>query len=154
MGAGVILSILLNFVKNYNKISDKLYLVLIFESLISNFTLLSRAMIFNISSIFFGIYKSTSSINLNKKEYIKMILYYILTLIVFILLVSSVNKVRDAFYFTEKKVKLENKEVLGKAETKSLVFNFYYFRRKATFQTKVLFQIKNNILEKKSFIKK
>ena len=61
-------------------------------------------MIFNISSIFFGIYKSLSSINLNKKEFIKMFLYYILTLIIFILLVSSVNKVRDTFYFSEKRL--------------------------------------------------
>lgn len=153
MGAGVILSILLNFeLKNYNKISNKLYLVLIFESLISNFTLLSRAMIFNISSIFFGIYKSISSIHLNKKEYIKMILYYILTLIIFVLLVSSVNKVRDAFYFTEKKVKLENKEVLGKAETKSLVFNST-ISEKSNISNKSIISNKNNILEKNHLLK-
>ena len=33
-----------------------------------------------------------------------MFLYYILTLIIFILLVSSVNKVRDTFYFSEKRL--------------------------------------------------
>ena len=59
MGFGVILSLLIKYELDSKKdVQHQVYLIVILESFVSNFALLSRAMIFNVSSIFYGLFKS------------------------------------------------------------------------------------------------
>ena len=59
MGSGVIISLLIKYeLENKNDLSNSLYGIIMYETFISNLTLLSRAMIFNTSAIFLEFLKA------------------------------------------------------------------------------------------------
>ena len=116
MGSGVIISILVKYeLENKNDISNSLYSLLIYESLISNITLLSRAMIFNVSAIFYGIFKSLTLDNPNIKKIKKLIFNYLIIIMLFITSVIIIDNMRSKAYFTDKKILIEKSEIFGKA---------------------------------------
>ncbi len=70
----------------------------IFETFISNISYLSRGMIFNALSIFYGLYKSNKIYKLKLKP--KFFIIYFLTIFIFFFVsVSSINYLRHNFYF-------------------------------------------------------
>ena len=123
MGFGILLSLILDLeLKNEKKISIKLYLLLISENLFTNLSLLSRASIFNISAIFFGIYKSIEKkVNLIKNNFKRLFIFYLFASIIFLLSVIFINEFRQKFFYTEK----FNMEDAARKENlyKSLIIN-------------------------------
>ena len=80
------------------KITYLSYFISIFEILLSSLSMISRGMIFNSGSIFYGIYKLSNKFNLNfgiKKFSIFLSLIFIL----FYISVISVNHIRANFFY-------------------------------------------------------
>lgn len=105
--------IFINFNNKY-----KLYqlsLIGIFEAFISSISYLSRGMIFNTLSIFYGIYKSNKIFGLNLR--LRFFIIYFLTIFVFFFIsVSSINYLRHNFYFYNKidnKIDIEKDQKLN-----------------------------------------
>jgi hypothetical protein len=76
----------------------KLSLIGILETFISSISYLSRGMIFNSLSIFYGLYKSNKIYSLNLKP--KFFILYFLTIFVFFFIsVSTINYLRHNYYY-------------------------------------------------------
>ena len=87
MGSGVIISLLIKYeLENKNDLSNSLYGIIMYETFISNLTLLSRAMIFNTSIIFLQFLKALSIAC--KKKLKKLFIYYLIIVILFMALVQ------------------------------------------------------------------
>lgn len=67
-------------------------------------------MIFNVSSIFYGLLKSLNFNEDYKKKIIKFFFYYILILILFLISVPVINEIRYQVYFQAEKIKIEKNE--------------------------------------------
>ena len=76
----------------------QLSLIGIFETFLSSISYLSRGMIFNALSIFYGLYKSNKIYGLMLKPRV-FILYLITIFIFFFISVSSINYLRHNFYY-------------------------------------------------------
>lgn len=112
MGFGVILSFLIKYELNSKKdVQHEVYLIVLLESIVSNFALLSRAMIFNVSSIFFGLFKSFYLVEDYKKKIKKLTIYYIVILLLFLTSIPIINEVRNQLYFQQEKIEIEKKKV-------------------------------------------
>ena len=113
----------------YNEIKTKKmsyfsYFISIFEIFLSSLSMISRGMIFNSGSIYFGIYKFSKKVNLNFgiKKFL-IFLFFIFAL--FYISVISVNHIRANFFyigqsFIEKKKLNENKTQKVINTTKSI----------------------------------
>lgn len=101
--------ILLNL-KNKKKLYQ-LSFIGILETFISSISYLSRGMIFNSLSIFYGLYKSNKIYNLKLKP--KFFIFYFLTIFVFFFIsVSTINYLRhNYYYYNEVKVGSEVKDL-------------------------------------------
>lgn len=130
MGFGVILSFLIKFELNSKKdVQHEVYLIVLFESIVSNFALLSRAMIFNVSSIFYGLFKSFHLVGDYKKKIIKLSFYYIIILILFLTSIPIINEIRNQLYFQQEKIESEKKEtsenkIFDTLNKKNFIINF------------------------------
>lgn len=88
----------INFFKKFFLIS---FLIIILETFVTSISMLSRGMIFNAFALIFGIYKFSNKINLpNKLSYYLKIIFF--TLILFYISVSSVNYLRNNFFYIGK----------------------------------------------------
>jgi hypothetical protein len=113
MGFGVILSLLIKYELDSKKdVQHQVYLIVILESFVSNFALLSRAMIFNVSSIFYGLFKSLKFNEDYKKKIIKFFFYYILILILFLTSIPIINEIRNQVYYQAEKIEIDKKKHL------------------------------------------
>jgi len=104
MGSGIIITIIIKLeLDSKKKIGSMIYFLVLFESFFLNISLLSRAMIFNLSSIFFGIHvgflKCKKYIYLNKSYFFITI---IISLLLFLLSNLLVNDLRQQKYFAKK----------------------------------------------------
>lgn len=120
MGSGVIISMLIKYeLENKNDVSNSLYLLLTYESFVSNISLLSRAMIFNISAIFYAIFKIFfDSDNINKIK--KLLIHYLIIVILFLASIPIINQIREKAYFLDEKILEEKTEVFGKVINEDL----------------------------------
>jgi hypothetical protein len=92
-----------------NKI--KLYqisIIGILEAFLSSVSYLSRGMIFNTLSIFYGLYKTNKIHSLNLKPRF-FIIYFITIFIIFFISVSSINYLRHNYYFYNEVVNKDQK---------------------------------------------
>ena len=111
MGFGVILSLLIKYeLDNKKDIQHRIYFIVILESFVSNFALLSRAMIFNVTSIFYGLFKSFNFNREYKRKMIKFSFYYILILILFFTSIPIINEIRNQLYFQQEKIEIDKKK--------------------------------------------
>ncbi len=111
IGSGSIIAIILKFeFDNFNKISNKIYIIILFESFLSSITYLSRAVIFNVSSIFYGTFKSLSFKKNQTLEILKLSIFYFCVIIILGISLIFVEKIRASYFFTDEKIELESKE--------------------------------------------
>ena len=116
IGSGVIISLIIKYELEIKKnVSHLLYGVLLFETFISNITLLSRAMIFNISAIFYGIFQSLILDKENKQRIKKLFVYYLIVIILFLVSVPVINQIREKVYYVDDYIKIEKAEVFGQS---------------------------------------
>ena len=111
IGSGSIIAIILKLeLDNFHKVSKKIYLIILFESFASSIAYLSRALIFNISSIFYGIFKSLNFKKKNSLETLKLMIFYICVVFILVLSIVVVEKTRSSYFFTDEKIELEIKK--------------------------------------------
>ena len=93
---------------NYKKISFYLIILAVFETFISSLSMLSRGMIFNSFSTFYGIYNFSKKIEkkLDLNFYLK---YFFLIVILFYISVITVNHLRVKFFYVGKSYIESNK---------------------------------------------
>jgi len=123
--------------KNKKKIYQLSFFSII-ETFISNVSYLSRGMVFNALSIFYGLYKSNKIYKLNLK--IKFfIIYFLLISIFFFVSTSGINYLRHNYYYNTL-IKVDKKEKINvfdsdkiiiqrekKYDTLSKAINEFYF---------------------------
>ena len=93
--------ILIYFEIGNKTINYKLIYLLLFESFISNVSLLSRSAIFNFISLIYGIFYYLDKTILKKKFISGLIIF---SFVLFFLNILSVNKMRNFEYYNEKKI--------------------------------------------------
>ncbi len=111
IGSGTIISILLKFeLDNYKKISNNIYLIILFESFLSSIAYLSRGIIFNASAIFYGLYKSLNRSKTFIKDFLRISIFYFLLVVLILISVLIVDKLRSTYFFTDQKIEIEKKK--------------------------------------------
>ena len=93
--------ILIYFEIGNKTINYKLIYLLLFESFISNVSLLSRSAIFNFISLIYGLFHYLDKTTLKKKFIFGLIIF---SFVLFFLNILSVSKMRNFEYYKEKKI--------------------------------------------------
>lgn len=93
--------VLIYFEIGNKTINYKLIYLLLFESFISNISLLSRSLIFNLLSLIYGLYYYLNKLNLKNRLLFGLVLF---SFILFFFNILSVNKIRDLKFYNENKI--------------------------------------------------